>query len=163
MVEPRGKIAMLCGLHQAEMPLRQNHASVARDRAEERHADRLQGAGDQVPVPFAAELVEHDPAEPHYDPVHLGGVLVVTLVVAGALFWLLWTLLVFEGGIFPKLGALLDLALSRRTLAELGYRGAWDRGVFEGWLGNACAAALAALLCAALHRLHRGPGGRRRQ
>lgn len=106
---------------------------------------------------------EDDPAEPFYDPVHLGGVLIVAMVVAGALFWLLWTLLVFEGGLFPKLGALLDLALSRRSLAELGYRGAWDRGVFEGWLGNSVAAALAVLLCASLHRLHARAASRRRK
>lgn len=40
-----------------------------------------------------------DPAEPHYDPVHLAEVLVACMVVIGALYWLLWTVFVYEGGI----------------------------------------------------------------
>ncbi|HEX4047683.1 MAG TPA: hypothetical protein VH309_07610 [Elusimicrobiota bacterium] len=40
-----------------------------------------------------------DPSEPHYDPVHLAEVLVACMVVIGALYWLLWTLFVYEGGI----------------------------------------------------------------
>jgi hypothetical protein len=47
---------------------------------------------------------EDDPAEPHYDPVHLAVVLVATQVVIGALYWLLWTLFVYEGGIARKPG-----------------------------------------------------------
>ncbi len=39
-----------------------------------------------------------DPAEPHYDPVHLAAVLVASQVVIGALYWLLWTVFVYEGG-----------------------------------------------------------------
>jgi hypothetical protein len=45
-----------------------------------------------------------DPAEPHYDPVHLAVVLVAAQVVVGALYWLLWTLFVYEGGIALKPG-----------------------------------------------------------
>jgi hypothetical protein len=47
---------------------------------------------------------QDDPAEPHYDPVHLAVVLVATQVVIGALYWLLWTLFVYEGGIARKPG-----------------------------------------------------------
>lgn len=47
---------------------------------------------------------EDDPAEPRYDPVHLAVVLVATQVVIGALYWLLWTLFVYEGGITLKPG-----------------------------------------------------------
>ena len=47
---------------------------------------------------------EDDPAEPHYDPVHLAVVLVAVQVVIGALYWLLWTLFVYEGGIARKTG-----------------------------------------------------------
>lgn len=50
---------------------------------------------------FAAE---DDPSLPHYDPVHLAVVLVATQVVIGALFWLMWTLLVYEGGFFRNPG-----------------------------------------------------------
>ncbi len=48
---------------------------------------------------------EDDPAEPHYDPVHLAVVLIAAQVVVGALYWLLWTLFVYEGGIARKPGA----------------------------------------------------------
>jgi NADH:ubiquinone oxidoreductase subunit 6 (subunit J) len=44
-----------------------------------------------------------DPAEPHYDPVHLAVVLVASQVVIGALYWLLWTVFVYEGGITARL------------------------------------------------------------
>ena len=39
------------------------------------------------------------PDEPHYDPIHLAVVLVATQVVIGALYWLLWTVFVYEGGV----------------------------------------------------------------
>ena len=38
-----------------------------------------------------------DPNEPVYDPVDFCAMLLVTLTAIGALFWLLWTLFVFEG------------------------------------------------------------------
>jgi len=44
-----------------------------------------------------------DPAEPHYDPVHLAVVLVASQVVIGALYWLLWTVFVYEGGISARI------------------------------------------------------------
>jgi hypothetical protein len=44
-----------------------------------------------------------DPAAPHYDPVHLAVVLVATQVAIGALYWLLWTVFVYEGGVAAKL------------------------------------------------------------
>ncbi|MFI5350239.1 MAG: hypothetical protein ACHQ2Z_11895 [Elusimicrobiota bacterium] len=43
-----------------------------------------------------------DPAEPHYDPIHLAVVLVATQVVIGALYWLLWTVFVYEGGVTAR-------------------------------------------------------------
>ena len=82
--------------------------------------------------------------EPLYDPVHVGGVLVSFLAAVGALYWLLWTAFVFEGGVFGKAAALLRLA-GGASLAELGYEGPWDRGAFEGWVGNL----VAFLLCGA--------------
>lgn len=99
---------------------------------------------------------EDDPGEPFYDPVHLGAVLVLTMAAAGALYWLLWTLLVYEGGLFLKLRAGLDILLTSRTLADYGRRGGpGELGVFEGWLGNAAALALTALAVSGLHRLYR--------
>lgn len=90
---------------------------------------------------FASLFEDDDPAEPRYDPVHVAGVLVTTQVVVGALFWLLWTLLVFEGGIAMKLGALTGGPRDAESL-----RGLW---------GNLGALALSAALVAALHRLYR--------
>jgi hypothetical protein len=78
---------------------------------------------------------------PLYDPVHVGGVLVSVLAAVGALYWLLWTALVFEGGVFRKLGAFARLATGTPA-AQLGYEGPWNRGAFEGWLGNVAATLL---------------------
>lgn len=98
---------------------------------------------------------EDDPAEPFYDPVHLGAVLIVNLVVIGALYWLLWTLLVFEGGLFVKISAGLNVLLTSKTLADYGYRGSpYAMGAFEGWVGNVIALAITLLVIAALHRLY---------
>lgn len=76
---------------------------------------------------------EDDPARPHYDPVHLAVVLVAVQVVIGALYWLLWTLFVYEGGIVagPRLAhvvalgasALIVAALYKADLREAGRRG----------------------------------------
>ena len=96
-----------------------------------------------------------DADEPLYDPVHLGGTLVASLVGIGALYWMLWTLLVFEGGLLVKISAALQVALSAKTLADFGYQGTpYAMGVFEGWVGNLCALALCVACLAALHRLH---------
>lgn len=90
-------------------------------------------------------LEDGPPEEPIYDPVHLAGVLIATMAAIGASYWLLWTLLVFEGGLGPKLGAGLQILFTSKTPADFGYLGAHDRGVFEGWLGNSAAL----LLCVA--------------
>lgn len=104
---------------------------------------------------------EDDPGEPFYDPVHLGAGIVLTMAAAGALYWLLWTLLVYEGGLFLKLRAALDILVTSRTLADYGCRaGPGELGVFEGWLGNAAALALTTLALAWIHRLYRDAAGR---
>lgn len=104
----------------------------------------------------AADWLDHDdPAEPSYDPVHLGAVLIANLVVVGALYWLLWTLLVYEGGIFSKASALAQLVFGGKSLLELGYQGSYNQGLFEGWLGNVGALAFSALALTALFRIYR--------
>ncbi len=112
-----------------------------------------------------ALLEDGSPDEPFYDPVHLAGVLLGTLAAVGALFWLLWTLLVFEGGLWPKVRAAAEILLTSKTPADFGYRGPHDRGVFEGWLGNAAALVLTAAALGMLRGLYahlrRGAGARR--
>ena len=72
----------------------------------------------------------------------------------GALYWLLWTLLVYEGGIFLKVSALSQMIFGGKTLQELGYLGSYNQGLFEGWLGNVSALALSALAVGALYNLY---------
>ncbi len=99
---------------------------------------------------------DDDPREPFFDPVHLGAVCIVCLTVIGALYWLLWTLLVYEGGLAPKVRAALEVLLTRRTLKDLGCEGTpYAMGVFEGWVGNLAALLLAAAALWALLHLYR--------
>lgn len=98
--------------------------------------------------------------EPGYDPVHLGATVVVTLATLGCLYWLLWTLFVYEGGIFLKLKATAKLVFTSATLADLGYEGSYAQGEFEGWFGNTAALVFAAVLITALKRLY-GEAARR--
>ena len=72
---------------------------------------------------WVALFEDESPDEPRFDPVHLGAVLVGTQVAAGALFWLLWSLLVYEGGVTAGLR-----------------------------VANACALAAGVAVLAALHR-----------
>lgn len=106
---------------------------------------------------------EDDPSEPVYDPVQLAGVLIGVLTAVGALYWLLWTLLVYEGGLFAKLGPALSVLFTSKTLADYGYRGApYAMGVFEGWTGNLAALLIAIVVVAALHRTYLEAARRRR-
>lgn len=59
---------------------------------------------------WAGLFEEEDPGAPRYDPVHLAAVFVACQVAAGALFWLLWTLMVYEGGFGTGEGRLGNLA-----------------------------------------------------
>ena len=92
---------------------------------------------------------EPPPGTPAYDPVHIGGVLVSVLAALGALYWLLWTALVYEGGVFLKAAAALKV-LGGTPAAALGYEGPWNRGPFEGWLGNVGATVLLVVLALSL-------------
>ena len=100
--------------------------------------------------------------EPFYDPVHLAGVLIACLVAIGALFWLLWTLLVYEGGLPSKAAALASVLFGGRTLADYGWTGAPDRlGVFEGWPANVAALLISGGVLAFLHNAVRRGAKRR--
>ncbi|MBN1824320.1 MAG: hypothetical protein JW803_08380 [Endomicrobiales bacterium] len=85
-----------------------------------------------------------DPAEPKYDPVHVAGMIVIVLLANTVLFWLLWSLLVFGGGIQAKVLPFLAVLFTSKTAGDFGYVGyPYEMGVFEGWVTNVVALALA--------------------
>lgn len=84
-----------------------------------------------------------DPAEPHYDPAHLAVVVVACLAVIGALFWLMWTALVYEGGLPTKVAALLTPGLPAHRVS------------YEGWAANLAALALCGGVVALLQKADR--------
>ena len=75
--------------------------------------------------------------------------MIVTITALGCLYWLLWTLLVYEGGIFLKFWAVGRLLFTKATLADLGYEGSYAQGDF-------CAAlVLSVVVLFGLRRLYR--------
>jgi hypothetical protein len=105
---------------------------------------------------WVALFEDEDDSAARYDPFHLAAVLVGCMAAVGALFWLMWTLLVYEGGLPTKLAALVDFVFRGKSLADLGRTGGADReGVFEGWAANLVAFLVSGLLLAALQRLDR--------
>lgn len=110
---------------------------------------------------------EDAPDEVIYDPVHLAGLLAICLTAAGALFWMLWALLVCEGGLFSKVGPFLQVVFTGKTLADFGYEGhPYKLGIFEGWVVNVTALGFAAATLAGLWWIFEGKGkneGRRRR
>ncbi len=89
-----------------------------------------------------------------YDPVHVAIVLVVVPAVSGILYWLLWSLLVCEGGIFVKIVPLFQVLLTSKTWSDFGYEGyPYKLGIFEGWVVNVTALALLMLALAVLWKI----------
>ncbi len=75
--------------------------------------------------------------EPVYDPVHVAAVFVGCMLALGVLFWVLWGLLVCEGGLFTKILPFLQVVFTSRTLKDFGYEGSpYALGIFEGWIVN---------------------------
>ncbi|MHB9155048.1 MAG: hypothetical protein ACYC5N_05055 [Endomicrobiales bacterium] len=92
-----------------------------------------------------------DPREPHYDPVHVGAMVVLVLLGMSVLFWLLWSLLVFGGGLQAKLLPFLQVVLTSKTAADFGYEGyPYAMGAFEGWVTNLAALVFLALAVVAV-------------
>lgn len=78
-----------------------------------------------------------DPNVPEYDPVHIGMMIVVTIFGITILFWLLWALLVFGGGIQAKILPFLIVVFTSKTVGDYGYIGyPYEMGIFEGWPTN---------------------------
>jgi hypothetical protein len=81
-----------------------------------------------------------DPIEPRYDPVHMGAMIVLVLFINTLLFWLLWSILVFGGGLQAKVIPALQLIFTSKTAADFGYVAyPFEMGVFEGWITNVIA------------------------
>lgn len=106
---------------------------------------------------------KEDPDEPHFDPVHLGGAIIITLAALGCLYWLVWTLLVYEGGLFMKLYALGRLAAGA-SLKDLGWEGyPYAMGDLEGILGNFGALILSIVVVVACRRLYHQAASKKRR
>ncbi|MBI3012454.1 MAG: hypothetical protein HYY63_02395 [Elusimicrobia bacterium] len=94
---------------------------------------------------FWDELIRYfsdieDPEEPVYDPAHLAAMIVIVIFSMGVLFWLLWTLLVFEGGLFKKILPAIQVLFTGKTLQDFGWVGyPYEMGVFEGFVANGVA------------------------
>ena len=101
---------------------------------------------------------EEDPNEPAYDPVHFAAMIVIVIFSIGVLFWLLWTLLVFEGGFFGKIWPALQVLFRHKTLKDFGWVGyPYELGVFEGFIANSIAFVLTVALIAGIWRLVETP------
>jgi cbb3-type cytochrome oxidase subunit 3 len=84
-----------------------------------------------------------DPEEPIYDPAHIAALIVFMTCALGAMFWLFWTLLVFGGGLFRKIGPAAQVAFTSKTLKDFGWVGyPYEMGIFEGAFANLAALAL---------------------
>ena len=57
---------------------------------------------------------KEDLDEPRYDPVHIGAMIVLVLFVNTVIFWLLWSLLVFGGGLQAKVIPFLQFSQLKR-------------------------------------------------
>jgi len=80
---------------------------------------------------------KEDPSEPQYDPVHIGAMIVLVLFVNTILFWLLWAILVFGGGLQSKIIPFLQVIFTSKTAVDFGYVAyPFELGVFEGWITN---------------------------
>jgi hypothetical protein len=81
--------------------------------------------------------------------VHIAMVVVFSIAGISVLFWLLWSLLVFGGGIQAKLLPAFQLITHTKTLSAFGYVGyPYAMGVFEGWPTNLVALVVCMVLVA---------------
>ncbi|RLD17276.1 MAG: hypothetical protein DRI36_04195 [Caldiserica bacterium] len=74
--------------------------------------------------------------EVEYDPVHIGGMIILTIFFMAIIYWDLWALIVYKGGIFKKIIPFFSIIFTSKTLKDYGYSFFWDAGVFDGWLTN---------------------------
>ena len=105
---------------------------------------------------------EEDFEEPFFDPVHLAATIIVCIAGIGCLYWLLWTFLVYEGGLFLKFSALIEILLTDKTWKDFGYESApYAMGTFQGWIGNSIALLLFLGLICAFYYLYKDAAKKR--
>jgi hypothetical protein len=86
---------------------------------------------------------EENSEEAGYDPVHVGAMIVTVFFALTVLFWLLWSLLVFGGGLQAKIVPFLSVLFTAKTFGDFGYVGyPYEMGIFEGWVTNVVALVL---------------------
>lgn len=99
-----------------------------------------------------------DPEEPVYDPVHFAAMIVIVIFSVGVLFWLLWTLLVFQGGFFSKILPAIQVLFTGKTLEDFGWVGyPYEMGIFSGWVANTAAFVLTMALIFGIWWLFQDP------
>ncbi len=75
--------------------------------------------------------------------VYLAGNVVLTLFFMNVFFWLLWTLLVYKGGIFVKIMPLISAIFTDKSFKDFGYEGwPYELGIFDGMIENLVALVL---------------------
>lgn len=83
---------------------------------------------------------KENPEEPGYDPAHIGIMVVAVLFGITVLFWLLWSLFVFGGGLQAKIIPFIKILFTSKTAADFGYIGyPYEMGIFDGWPTNVVA------------------------
>ncbi len=99
---------------------------------------------------------EVDAGEPVYDPVHIAAMIVVVIFSFGVLFWLLWTLLVYEGGLFSKIIPAARVLFTSKTLQDFGWVGyPYEMGIFAGFAANCTALLLTVALITMIWNIFR--------
>lgn len=101
---------------------------------------------------FIESLFTENGNEINYAPVHFASMIVLTLFGITIFFWLFWSLLVYEGGIFGKIIPFFKLIFTNKKLKDFGYIGWFEAGTFDGWLTNFSALVL---LCVFLYFIHK--------
>jgi cbb3-type cytochrome oxidase subunit 3 len=101
------------------------------------------------------EIFDDKPTdEPVYDAVHFGSMIVLVIFSISIVFWLLWSLLVFGGGIQSKVQPCLEMIFTAKTAADFGYVGyPYEMGAFEGWPTNVAAFIFTVLIISGIWHL----------
>lgn len=101
---------------------------------------------------------EENPEEPVYDPTHFAAMIVIVIFTVGILFWLLWTLVVYEGGIFPKILPAIQVLFTGKTLQDFGWIGyPYELGIFSGFIANTIALILSIALIVGIWWIFKEP------